>query len=458
MKCRLFNFRINTSPQHDLDGNLISNGNAAYTWNANNRLVRVEKKSGLVATYQYDYMGRRTRKTVRQPDGSTSQSEFVYDGWNVIQETITSKHKEQSAKHSATRFYTWGRDLSGTLQGAGGVGGLLSIRIENAHSESEFLCPTYDANGNITEVVDGNGTVRGAFQYGPFGNLVSEMGDLAEQIPFRLSTKCFDLETGFNYYGFRYYSPTMGSWLSRDQIQENGGLNLFTFVFNQAVNLFDVLGNAPASTQDFNKITSGLLTGNNNGFDFETQTPEGSPSVGIGFQGWTSDDGVQNINCGMYALNEPNRCHIRDALKQLMKGEIFQVACDDIAKAVKQIKTIVEPIGNCCPAGYHRIHIRTGEGKSEDGSPSGARDFHVYRQNSDKTWTHFLATGQMKWEEGPHSFTTNDGDILYQTKIYGVDASNVKIPLDPTEADHNYRTVNYTDSCGIFCAKTHNRD
>ena len=197
-----------------------------------------------MATYQYDYMGRRTRKTVRQPDGSTTQSEFVYDGWNVIAEfeTKTTKHKEQNTKNSAARYYTWGRDLSGTLQGAGGVGGLLSIRIESDDSKGELLYPSYDANGNISEVVDSNGMVRAAFQYGPFGNLISGSGDLAEEIPFRFSTKYFDDETGFNYYGFRYYVPETGRWLNRDPIGERGGLNLYAFVTNRPTISVDYMG------------------------------------------------------------------------------------------------------------------------------------------------------------------------------------------------------------------------
>ena len=153
-----------------------------------------------------------------------------------------TKHKGQSTKNGATRYYTWGRDLSGTLQGAGGVGGLLSIRIENANSESEVLYPSYDANGNITDVIDRKGQVRAAFQYGPFGNLISEAGDLAEQVPFRFSTKHLDQETGLYYYGFRYYAPDMAHWLSSDPVQELGGLNLYAFALNQPIHLIDRYG------------------------------------------------------------------------------------------------------------------------------------------------------------------------------------------------------------------------
>ncbi|MCO5043845.1 MAG: RHS repeat-associated core domain-containing protein [Kiritimatiellae bacterium] len=44
------------------------------------------------------------------------------------------------------------------------------------------------------------------------------------------------------YYGFRYYSPQLGRWLNRDRIGERGGLNLYSFVKNNAPNGIDLLG------------------------------------------------------------------------------------------------------------------------------------------------------------------------------------------------------------------------
>ena len=238
--------------EYDLDGNLLSDGKALYYWNAKNRLIRVKTKTGVIATYQYDYLGRRTRKSFTKPDGSTSKSEFVYDGWNVIAEfeTQSTKDKGQSTKNSAVRYYTWGRDLSGTLQGAGGVGALLSIRIDNDGTQSELLYPSYDANGNIAEVIDEQGMVRAGFQYGPFGNLISQKGDLADEIPFRFSTKYLDRETGFRYYGFRYFNADTAQWISRDPIGYKGGLNLYTILKNQTIGTVDFLGLSPHTPYD----------------------------------------------------------------------------------------------------------------------------------------------------------------------------------------------------------------
>ena len=68
------------------------------------------------------------------------------------------------------------------------------------------------------------------------------VGENADKFNFRFSTKYEDLESGLNYYGYRYYNSENGSWLSRDPIEEQGGLNLYGFVRNNVINQIDVLG------------------------------------------------------------------------------------------------------------------------------------------------------------------------------------------------------------------------
>ena len=51
--------------------------------------------------------------------------------------------------NTVAKTYTWGLDLSGSLQGAGGVGGLLSVTEYNATGNDTYY-PTYDANGNVS--------------------------------------------------------------------------------------------------------------------------------------------------------------------------------------------------------------------------------------------------------------------------------------------------------------------
>ncbi len=156
----------------------------------------------------------------------------MYDGWNLIRETTTTD------AGNATEYYVWGLDLSGSLQGAGGIGGLL---LRNTDSGS-FLY-VYDANGNAGQLVDAaDGALAAHYEYDPFGNLLTASGPDADNNPFRFSTKYFDTETGLYYYGYRYYAPELGRWITRDPIGEQGGINLYAFVENAPVSHLDYRG------------------------------------------------------------------------------------------------------------------------------------------------------------------------------------------------------------------------
>ena len=63
------------------------------------------------------------------------------------------------------KTHLWGTDLSGTLQGAGGVGGLLAVHIQNP--QSSIYYPTCDGNGNISEYLGLDGTIAAHFEYDP---------------------------------------------------------------------------------------------------------------------------------------------------------------------------------------------------------------------------------------------------------------------------------------------------
>lgn len=185
----------------DADGNMLTYNGWTYAWNGESRLSQATNSSTVVS-FKYDYMGRRFEKVV---DGVTNS--FVYDGWNLVQETSGT---------NVTR-YVWGLDLSGSMQGAGGIGGLLCV-IENGTP----YYPCFDANGNITEYVDENGTVVAHYEYSSFGKIIASSGSKKDDFHFRFSTKYYDAETGLYYYGYRYYSPEIGRWPSRDPIGEKG--------------------------------------------------------------------------------------------------------------------------------------------------------------------------------------------------------------------------------------------
>ena len=183
-------------------------------------------------------MGRRVKKAVYAYGSGLWELQkeilFVYDGWNLIQE------KEVSATGDPLfdKFYVWGLDLSQTFQGAGGIGGLV-CRVSGGEVRHYF----YDANGNVGQLVDPeDGAVTARYEYDPFGNAVFVDGAEAAGNAFRFSTKYFKDENGFFYFGYRYYVPELGRWLSRDPINEEGGINLYVAVFNDYINNWEYLG------------------------------------------------------------------------------------------------------------------------------------------------------------------------------------------------------------------------
>jgi len=246
-----------TQPDHDADGNMTYlpsfTGNWNLAWNAENRLVKAVSP-GTKLEFTYDYKGRRIQKKVFERDDSsdlwslTSDLRYIYNGWNLIYTATTTDSSQQScfAKASEDRqhtvkTYTWGLDLSGQLQGAGGVGGLLAVSDLGSQT-SGLWYPTYDANGNVSEYIDTNGNTVAHYEYSPFGRLTTATGDKAADFNHRFSTKYQSNETGLYYYGYRYYSAELGRWLSRDPIGEMGGLNLYATVGNRILNAFDRLG------------------------------------------------------------------------------------------------------------------------------------------------------------------------------------------------------------------------
>ncbi len=78
----------------------------------------------------------------------------------------------------------------------------------------------------------------------------------AAQLPKSPKTQAF--EGVVMYYGYRFYDPVTGRWPSRDPIEEEGGVNLYGFVFNSPYNWIDILGREPAiSCLTGNSVDSG---------------------------------------------------------------------------------------------------------------------------------------------------------------------------------------------------------
>ena len=242
-------------PEYHIDGGLATDWVWNYSYDAEDRLSSVAPTSpedaSLRVLNEYDYRGRRIRKIVQQltitvPPPPSPPIEmhtwntietrtFVYDDWNLIHETAYTI--DGTTTNTIETQYFWGLDLSDTLHGAGGVGGLRAVSRNGL-----FYFPTFDNNGNVTKYIDESGNVVAAYEYDDFGKLISHSGPLADFFRIRFSTKYFDPETGLYYYGKRFYSPYWRIWLNRDPMEEEGGVNLYCYVGNAASIFYDAFG------------------------------------------------------------------------------------------------------------------------------------------------------------------------------------------------------------------------
>ena len=117
----------------------------------------------------YDPLGRLVWS--RRPNGANPPIDEV---WSWSSWTLLAREIYQASTLLETYRYTWGPDLSGTLEGAGGVGGLLAVERAVGSSTTWDIRHTHaDANGNILALTTSTGQVSARYRYSPFGETLS---------------------------------------------------------------------------------------------------------------------------------------------------------------------------------------------------------------------------------------------------------------------------------------------
>ena len=224
---------------YDLDGNLLTDGGHTFSYDAASRLKAVLTNGVLALTNFYDAKSRWVKKVTAE-----ATTTFFYDDWNLKEERVAYTNGMTS-----TIRYFWGKDISDTLQGAGGVGGLLYLTVDGT-----IYIPFYNNNGDITRYISEDGLVVAQFTYDPYGNVLEQVGAAADFLRFRFSTKYTDSEVGIVSYLKRFYVASDGRWLNRDPFNERGGENLYAFCQNDPLLYFDPNGE---SFEDFSNFCAG---------------------------------------------------------------------------------------------------------------------------------------------------------------------------------------------------------
>jgi RHS repeat-associated protein len=231
------------SYSYDNNGNLTSTSDyRSYTYDDENQLTKAEQYQNWKTEFSYDGRQRlRVRKDYTWNAGYgqwqlSGETRYLYDGMRVIQ--------ERNSSNTPTVAYTRGPDLSGSLEGAGGIGGLLA----RSHGYSGGSWSTHsfyhaDGGGNVTYLVNSSQARVAEYRYDPYGRALYTYDSLpGGGNRYRFSSK--ELVTGGNlyYYGYRFYDPNLQRWPNRDPFDEEGGLNLYAFVGNDPIDYYDRFG------------------------------------------------------------------------------------------------------------------------------------------------------------------------------------------------------------------------
>jgi YD repeat-containing protein len=121
-----------TPISYDLNGNMLSDGTNAFSWNARNQVATLNS-----ASLQYDGFGRRTK--------NVQNTSFLFDGANAVQE------------------------LSGSTATANLISGGIDEIFTRADSSGTYT-PLQDALGSTIALVDAGGNLVTQYAYDPFGN------------------------------------------------------------------------------------------------------------------------------------------------------------------------------------------------------------------------------------------------------------------------------------------------
>ena len=214
------------TPSYDKRGNMVvvprpddpANGYTC-TYDAWNRLVKVEAGISVVATYAYDGLHRRVTKTV----DSTVRHFYYTSSWQAIEERVDSST-------SPDRQFLWGPRYIDHL--------ILRDRDTDANGTlDERLYTLQDDNWNVTTLTDSNGDPVERYIYDAYGTPAVLTGTFGSRTAsdydweYHFTGRRWDSETGLYYYRNRLYAAQMGRFLTRDPAVYVDGYSLYRAAF-----------------------------------------------------------------------------------------------------------------------------------------------------------------------------------------------------------------------------------
>jgi YD repeat-containing protein len=218
---------------YDRNSSITNDGALSFGYDSENQLTNITLAGGWKSDFVYDGLNRRRIERdytwTNSAWSKTSEVHYIYDGYLLVQERDTNDN--------VLVTYTRGLDFSGSLQGAGGVCGLLA-RTDS----SGTIYYHSDAVGNVTALMDGSENIVGRYLYGPNGNPLAMSGAMAFSNVMRSFSEPVHSLSGLLHLPFRDLNTRMPIFLTADPLGEAGGIPLHGFAANNALRHIDPWG------------------------------------------------------------------------------------------------------------------------------------------------------------------------------------------------------------------------
>jgi RHS repeat-associated protein len=211
-----------TQQAYDLNGNLAVSDSFKLSYDALNRLMSLETSSEKTV-YTYDALDRRL-----------SKQQFTRgDSWELQQE----QHYLYVGLQEVGAANPQGKIEELRLLGKRGIP--IAIEIQGTP-----YVPLHDHLGHCNTLLDmASNQVIETYDHTAFGleQIFDADGNAQEGSinPWRYASKRFDPESGFIYFGKRYYVPSHNRWLTPDPLGMVDGVNLYPFLRNNPFRYID---------------------------------------------------------------------------------------------------------------------------------------------------------------------------------------------------------------------------
>jgi RHS repeat-associated protein len=223
---------------YDAEGNITRITNIAtgdyrdLTWDYRNRLTQVTQfdSSDIEqwrVEYVYDAMNRLVGRTEFVGGSSTASSDdnFIYDGYQMVLKLDASGNVESRT--------LWGAGVDQILATEDAAGNVTWPLTDHLNTVRDIV--SYDSGTDTT-------TPENHIAYDSFGNVVSETNPSVAS-DFLFTARYTDATTGLQWNLNRWYSPSIGRWMSEDPIGfAAGDPNVMRYVHNRATNVVDPSG------------------------------------------------------------------------------------------------------------------------------------------------------------------------------------------------------------------------